>query len=243
MLHTLFGHCIYTSPSGYKVYQNRYYRWLTLGNNTLHTVINIRYPERPILYYIPSLILMAKSIPGSVCMLGLGGGAVAHTLLKNNTSFKISAVEISEEVITIAQRFFMIDTLQKLTVLNQNAIHFLHKNTVLFTHVLVDLYNADSFPEDCYNQQFFDLCKTCLHNHGFLAVNIANSTEQYAIFLLIKNSFSNTIILPNKKSNNIIVIANNHLAKIDFFKALQQTQKIKNISLTPYWGCTGKSLC
>ena len=113
MWQTKMGKCIYTSPSGYKVYQNLFYRWLTLGSDALQTVINRRTPQKPVLYYLPALTLMTRKYPGLTCLLGLGGAGLA--LMLNKTS--LVAVDNSEEVIEIAKKFFMIEHLKNLTII------------------------------------------------------------------------------------------------------------------------------
>ncbi|TAL62590.1 MAG: hypothetical protein EPN84_06225, partial [Legionella sp.] len=95
MLQTRWGKCIYVSPSGYEVYQNLFYRWLTLGTSALQTVINLRKPEKPVLHYLPMLSLMARHLPAETCLLGLGGGGILH-LLRGTTTQALCAVEMSE---------------------------------------------------------------------------------------------------------------------------------------------------
>lgn len=105
MWKTKFGKCIYISPSGYKVYQNLLYRWLTLGSEAWQTVINRYIPRRPGLHYLQMLTLMARKYPNDCCLLGLGGAGIAHLLGAQKTIRSIVAVESSEEVIQIAKKF------------------------------------------------------------------------------------------------------------------------------------------
>lgn len=239
MWKTKLGVCIYESPSGYKVYQNLLYRWLTLGSNALQTVINRRKPQKPVLYYLPTLTLMARYYPERSCLLGLGGAGVALMLANKDSSPPMVAVEISEEVIDIARRFFMIDNLKNFTVIHENAIDYIKNKEEMYPHLMVDLYNANHFPPDCGNDLFFNLCHKILTKDGFLAVNLANLKEQWPIFQLIKKHFEHTFVIPVKKSANMVVIASKHKNKELFLSKIKATGELKRIIWVERWGFVG----
>lgn len=203
-----FGKCIYTSPSGYKIYDSFIYRWLTLESDVLQTIINKLIPGNPVLYYIPAMSLMARALPGNCCILGLGGGGLIHYL--SSFTYPITAVEISQEIIDIAINYFKINTINNLNLIHQAAEYFLEHNKQQFSHLMVDLYDAHSFPAQCNNSNFFLNCKKNLIQEGFLTVNLANSQEQYLILQLIKKHFNHTLVIPIKKCANVVIIASNH---------------------------------
>src|SRR5436189_600067 len=95
---TSLGLCLYESHSGYRVYQNAWYRWLTMGNRVLQTLINRRHPERGGLEYVTPLIQMTRAFPGDCCLLGLGGAGVAHALFPVLPNFRMIAVDNSQEI-------------------------------------------------------------------------------------------------------------------------------------------------
>lgn len=235
MWKTKLGTCIYTSPSGYKVYQNACYRWLTLGSNALQTVINRHKPHNPVLHYLPALTLMARKYPEVTCMLGLGGAGVA-LMLKDAP---LIAVDNSEEVIDIAKRFFMIDNLNNLTVIHDNAMAYVEKCEINFTHLIVDLYNANHFPPECTNADFFASCKRIITENGFLAVNLANIKEQRPIFQLIKNQFNHTLVIPIRKSANMVIVASKNESKELFINKIKETDAFKRIIWVDSWGYVG----
>lgn len=239
MWKTKFGTCIYVSPSGYKVYQNLLYRWLTLGSNALQTVINRHNPKKPGLYYLPALTLMARKHPGTSCLLGLGGAGVAHMLGSVIPEQTLIAVDISDEVIQIAQQFFMVDLIQGLTIFKQNATEYVRENNDKFTHLLIDLYDANNFPAECKNDNFFLNCKNRLEKDGFIAVNLANFKEQWPIFQLIKKQFEHTITIPMQKSANMVIIASPIENKELFINKIRETGEIKKIEWMDNWGCVG----
>lgn len=239
MWQTRFGTCIYTSPSGYQVIQNPIYRWLTLGSNTLHTVINRRKPQRPILHYLPALTLMARHIPKECCILGLGGAAIPHWLRSINPNQPISSVEYSEEVIQIAKGFFMAEQISQFTLIHQDAAEFVKQHNIQVEHLIVDLYDAHHFPKTCSTEDFFYHCKQCLSQDGYLAVNLANTKEQWPIVQIIKTLFPSHVIIPIPKCVNIVVIASKTPDKNLMLDHLKATGEIKKISWVQDWGVIG----
>ncbi|WP_454783783.1 spermidine synthase [Legionella sp. WA2024007413] len=235
MWKTKLGTCIYTSPSGYKVYQNAFYRWLKLGSNALQTVINRHNPHQPGLHYLPALTLMARKYPGSTCMLGLGGAGVA-LMLKD---IHLTAVDNSEEVIEIAKRFFIMDRLKNLTIIHENAMDYVQTSEFHFSHLIVDLYNANHFPPECSNKQFFASCKKIITDDGIFAVNLANIKEQYPIFQLIKHQFSNTLVIPIRQSANMVILAAKNDSKELFMNKIKHTDAFKRIIWVDSWGYVG----
>ncbi|MCW8418725.1 hypothetical protein OQJ18_04140 [Fluoribacter dumoffii] len=235
MWKTKYGICIYTSPSGYKVYQNLCYRWLTLGSKALQTVMNRCNPQKPVLYYLPALTLMARHYSGDSCMLGLGGAGVAWML----KDVPLVAVDNSQEVIEIARRFFMIDRLSNLDVVHENAKDYIQTCKKKFSHLIVDLYNANHFPPECAQSDFFASCKKILTEEGFLAINLANIKEQYSIFQLVRTHFPHTLVIPIRKSANMVILAAKHENKEFFMDKINQTSAFKRIIWVDAWGFVG----
>ncbi len=237
MWKTKFKRCIYTSPSGYQVYQNFIYRWLTLGSRALQTVINRRRPQKPVLYYLPALSLMTRKYPGDCCLLGLGGAGIPHLL--SNSSHQITAIESSEEVIQIAKQFFMLDCIPNLKVIHENAINYLQTNTIQYPHIIVDLYDANHFPSECASEVFFIACKNRLTPDGFISFNLANVKEQRALYELIKKQFKMTIVIPIKRSANIVIIAAQGEDNDQFIKKIEETNELAKIAWVESWGLVG----
>lgn len=241
MWKTKLGTCIYTSPSGFKVYQNLVYRWLTLGSNALQTVINRHYPYLPELSYLMPLTLLARNIPASnCCLLGLGGAGAVHLLAKHVPSSQITAVDCSKEVIFIAKKYFMIDQINSLCLVNKHAEEYLQNTSAQYKHLIIDLYDANHFPSSCNSEEFFSICKKKLSHDGYLAINLANLKEQWPIFHLIKMHFQhNTLVIPAKKSANIVILASKSDSKFFLIDKIKQIDEIKQITWNKAWGYVG----
>ncbi|MBL7478940.1 spermidine synthase [Legionella bononiensis] len=240
MWKTKLGQCIYTSPSGYKVFQNSIYRWLTLGSEALQTVINRRKPQNPILHYLPALTLMARNYPDNCCLFGLGGAGIPHMLKTITPNQSITAVECSEEVIQISKSYFMVNQLPKLEIIHQNASEFVQSTSLLYKHLIVDLYDAHNFPKECTTDNFFISCHNRLTEDGFLAVNLANYKEQWELVQTIKKQFNTAIVIPIKHCANLVLVAAKNPNKEVFIEQINATGEMKNISWTQSWGTLGE---
>jgi spermidine synthase len=235
---TLAGRCIYKSSSGLKIFDNYLYRWLQFDSNALQTLLYKRKPERAGLYYVLPLILAARAKPGPTCMLGLGGGGVAHALSPFLGLHPLTAVEIDEEVIAVASQFFMMPQLKNIKIIQADASVFVRQEREVYQHLIVDLFNAHTFPSVCYNEEFFANCKNTLASEGILAVNLANRHEQWPIYNLIKNQFSGiTVVIPVKKCANLIVLACRSESRSPLINVLTNIPQLKKLTWNEKWGC------
>ena len=241
MLKTNFRRCIYQSPSGFRVYQNACYRWLTFGNTFLQTLIHRRHPERAGLEYIRPLVQMVRTFPGDCCLLGLGGAGIAHALTPFLTDSRMIAVDNSEDVIDIAARYFMTDDIPHLTTVHQSADEFVQSTTAVYQHILVDLHDANDFPLACNNDAFFAHCKALLKPEGILTVNLLHLHKSVDLFQRIRQQFDQcTIVVPVKGTTNTLVFAFNRSGSADFLPIIQQINFLKNVIWDEAWGLVGQ---
>lgn len=234
-----FGRCIYTSPSGYKVYDNFFYRWLTFGSSAYQTVINPRNPAKPILRYLPSLTLMARHFPADCYVLGLGGASIAHILEKSCPGINVLAIDSSQEVIDIAKKYFMANRLSNLIILQRDALDFVKEYAQPCKHLIVDLYDAHRFPKNCANAEFFSACHRLLTDDGFLAINLANTNEQWNIFELVRHQFTSCIVIPTQTSANMVIIATKNQDKGYLLRQIQRCPEVKKLIWDSRWGLMG----
>lgn len=240
MWKTFRGKCIYKSAKGTQVFQNILFRWLKFNSNALQTLLNRYFPHRPGLYYIKLLTVFARLKPAECCMFGLGGAGAAHSL-NNQSKQKLTVIEYDEEIIEISKRFFMLDTINNLEVIHQDAQLFAKETKRTFDHILIDLFTADSFPHQCNTEEFFSNCRRILTDNGILAINLAYSNEQWPILQLIKTSFSYaTITVPVQKSANIIIYATKTDSIDSLLETLKHNKKLKQVFWDAKWGCVAE---
>lgn len=231
---TLAGRRIHHDQNGIQVRQNVFYRWLMFDSDAIQTLINRRHPERAGLQYIPSLTIAARATHGKTCLLGLGGAGVAHALGDS----EIDAVESSFEVINIAATYFMTDQIKNLTTIHQDAFLFIQETKARYQHLIVDLFDANSFPPHCHHAEFFEHCYHALLPGGILAINLANLHEQWPLFILIREQFpARTIVIPIKGTANMVVLACKAESIKPLLNILQNQARLKQLVWDAQWGC------
>ena len=236
---TLAGRCIYQSKSGIKVKENMVYRWLTFDSNAIQTLINRHHPSHPAMQYIQPMTMVARANPGQSCLLGLGGAGVAHALMGHSC---LDTVESSLDVIEIAAAFFMTSQIKNLNVIHQDAFLFVQHTEYRYQHLMVDLFNANSFPEHCNNAEFFEHCRRVLLPNGTLAVNLANISEQWPLFCHIRELFFQcTVSIPVKGTANMIVLAYKGGSIKPLLNILEGQPYSKRIVWDARWGCVAEA--
>jgi spermidine synthase len=237
MWKTFAGRCLYQSSQGIRVFQNLLFRWLQFDSLALQTVLNRYAPHRPELRYIKSLIIAVQLQPQTCCMLGLGGGGAAHALSPILKDQKLDIIEDSAEVIEVAKRFFMIDRLQNIAIIQDEASNYIKMCSSKYQHILIDLYTAHGFPSQCNNEEFFVNCKKALKPGGVLAVNLANAKEHFPLFQLIQKQFGRaTIAVAVPGTANLIIFAKNSTTIDLFLNLLKKNGKIRQLTWTEIWG-------
>ncbi|HAF88096.1 MAG: hypothetical protein CMF38_01500 [Legionellaceae bacterium] len=207
MWQTFNGRCIYQS-SNLSVYENAFFRWLYLESNAYQTMLYKRNPAKYGLYYVKTLGFFARSLPGRSCLLGLGGGGVAHYLAPS-ADHPLTIIEQHPEVIDIAWRFFMLDKLSSTHIICADAGAFMAQ-THTFEHILIDLFDSHDMPSCCYDIAFYQQCFANLSATGLLAINLADARKYLHILHLLTSVHAQVLTLNIKRCNNLILVASCH---------------------------------
>ena len=241
---TFAGQLIHQSPSGVEVYQNMFFRWLTFNSDALQTLIHRHHLAVPGLLYINHLTFAVRVEPADCCLLGLGGAGVAHALAPFLGGSTLTAVEINPEIIDIAERYFMTNRLKNMTVIHQDAYLFVQQTQVQYQHVIVDLFNADSFPDHCKTIDFFAYCRSMLLPGGIFAINLTNIKEQRVLFDHIREQFKRcTVSIPIKRTSNMVVLAYNGESVSPLLALLERGPgRLKKLVWDAEWGCIAEKV-
>lgn len=228
------GWRIHQTPCGIAIYQNRSYRWLTFQTAAIQTRLSRRDPTQLGLGYMLPMTLAAKQLPGSVCLLGLGGGGLAHAL----PHLPILAIEHHPIMIDLARTYFKIDTLPLLTLQSQDAFDFLQKTPQQFKHILVDIADAQGFPASCFHADFFIACYQRLLSQGVLSINLTNSTEAWQTLFYLRHHLNvQPLIFPVKDGSNVVIVVYKGEGVMPLIQLLQPV--VKAWVLDEKWGIVG----
>jgi spermidine synthase len=235
---TFAGRCIHRDINhNIQVHQNLVYRWLTLDSDAIQTLIHRRHPERHSLEYIQALTLAARTNPAPACLLGLGGAGVAHALSPYLGNRRLDAVENNLGVIEACSRYFFTEHIKNLHIIHQDALVYIQNSTTRYQHLMIDLFNATSFPERCNHADFFGHCRRILLPDGVLAVNLANHHEQRPVLMHIRTHFEQcTVAIPIQGTQNLVILACKSASRKPLLNLLEK-QGLKQLVWDAHWGC------
>jgi spermidine synthase len=231
-----FSRQIY-EEAGVYVFENWRYRWLAFDSMTIQTLIHRRHPERIELNYIEAMILPARLKPGPTCVLGLGGAGVMHALSPFYEQQICFAIEHNPAVIRAAHQCFFLDRLKFLSIQHADAYSYLQHQHRKFDHLLVDIFNAKTFPEHCNTLTFIQHCQNSLNAQGVLAVNFADFHAQAKLVDALKQCFAHQLLfITLPRTSNIVALCFSPGNLQPFLTQLRIHKKLRALSWQKNWG-------
>lgn len=109
----------------------------------------------------------------SCLILGLGGGTLANLINQSFPEVKITGVEIDPEIIRLAKKYFGVNKISNLKIINTDAIKFINqeKSPEKFDLIFVDLYLGDKIPSKTETAIFMSNLKKLLSKSGIIVFN------------------------------------------------------------------------
>ncbi len=110
----------------------------------------------------------------NVLILGLGGGSAAQLVNQYFPKAKIIGIEIDPVVVKLGKKYFGLDKIKNLKIINQDGIKFISHHSSesnQFDLILVDLYLGGSFPKKASSKEFFKNLKKILSQRGLVIFN------------------------------------------------------------------------
>ncbi|MGK0408865.1 MAG: spermidine synthase [Shewanella psychromarinicola] len=205
------------------------YRVLSFGDNDEQSKMDKSQPHVPQHTYVQAMLaVLLFSQPKSVIILGLGGGALVHSLRHFDAAIKITAVELRQQVIEVAKRFFQLPLSKKLTVVHQDAYVFLaqadHKKVDV---IFADIYSDKGVDKQQLTSQFIEQTKSLLKTDGFL---VLNCWKEHSRDLQLRDTLHehfNQVFACLTGGGNWVVFATN---KANCFAAASNKQELQALS-------------
>jgi len=108
----------------------------------------------------------------NVLILGFGAGSVAWILQQeNHCPCHITGVEVDNEVISLAKKYFRFNELENLNLHIADASHFLPEDTKQYDLIVVDLFLDHRTPERFLSVRFLKELQTHIRPHGIVLFN------------------------------------------------------------------------
>ncbi len=140
----------------------------------------------------------------NVLILGLGGGTVAHLLVKKFPEVKIVGVEIDPVIVQIGREEFNLNKLKNLKIITDDAFavagdpekYKLAKNS--FDLVVVDLYLGSLFPQEFGTRGFLEDVRNLLSDKGVVVINrilpVSEKMEKELFADILKKYFNHIAV-------------------------------------------------
>ncbi len=150
--------------------------------------------------------------PISNCLiLGLGAGSAVWVINQYFPEAKITGVEIDSEVIRLGRKFFGLDGISNLKVLEQDAISSINNQQLAinnFDLILVDMFLGNQIPTAAEDESFLKNLKKSLNKNGVVIFNrlyYGNKKEKTDKFIKILRNFFEKVEAKKFATNKLIL--------------------------------------
>jgi len=107
----------------------------------------------------------------NVLILGLGGGTVARLVAKQWPQAQIVGVELDPAMITLGKKYFDLDRLSQLKIIQADAFEWVKNQKDKFDLILVDMYLGELLPEKSEQEEFLQDLRSLLTKPGKVIFN------------------------------------------------------------------------
>ena len=111
-----------------------------------------------------------------ILILGVAGGSVVKTLTKDFKYYnKITGIEIDQNIITIANKYFGLDKISNFNCVISDAEKFVATTSEKYDLVIIDIFNDKFMPSFLLEESFIKKTKQILNTNGTILFNIMDS--------------------------------------------------------------------
>lgn len=147
----------------------------------------------------------------SILLLGLGGGSVIETIREEfNCQAPVTAVDIDNIIIDIAQEEFNINRFKNVNIIYADALDFVMKCTDKFDLIILDVFVGKHVPLAFTDEVFLKHLLQLVNAGGHIVFNTLRSTMSPDTTALITKVFKDNglhakLIEKVERKNNLIV--------------------------------------
>jgi spermidine synthase len=153
-----------------------------------------------------AMMLASALVPdlGAALDLGTGGGALLRALQDSQPQAAVISVESNPDMLALARAQFC---LSAATVVMDDAVAFLRRDTARYDLILVDLFDDRASPSSLGEAAFYQSLKLRLADHGVVAMNILPTSEEAARMALeiARHTFAGVALLQFSVLGNLII--------------------------------------
>ncbi|MCO4786344.1 MAG: fused MFS/spermidine synthase [Marinomonas atlantica] len=194
-----------------RVFDDGKFRTLSFADGDEQSRINLKQPHVLQHEYTQAMLLaLINRKPKRTCVLGLGGGALVHSLSKAVSGIHITAVELRPEIIAIAEEFFRLPKSKRIEVITEDAIEFVQNNkSKKFDILFTDLYQHFGMDKRVATQTFLEQAKNQIKENGMLVLNCWDEHQYHNDLKHFLLEQFNTLTALDTGCGNWVVFATN----------------------------------
>lgn len=185
-------------------------RTLHLGSETIQSAMRVDAPHALELAYTRAMmafLLFAQS-PQRILMIGLGGGSLSKFMYHRLPLATQKVVEVSEEVIAVARRFFFLPPDDgRLSIEVGDGAQYVDQCRDPVDVLMIDAYDGRSLAAAFKVDAFYVAARAALSRTGVLAMNLWSSDWAFDNNLqrIERAFYGRCICLPAERPGNVIV--------------------------------------
>ena len=183
-------------------------RKLMFGSPFEQSCLDLTAPHRPLHEYARGILLALGFVePLRVVMLGLGGGALIHSILHAYPSASFQVVELRSLVVDVARQYFFLPSTEAVNIDLQDAraaIRTLQSDSADL--LIADLFYHSSMHPLQRQGKFFSQCHRILGPEGWLAINFDRPESiQEGDMAALQRLFPTVLIYVTEDGNHIVL--------------------------------------
>lgn len=147
-----------------------------------------------------------------ILVLGVAGGSVIKTLRDElNFSGKITGVDIDEELIFIANKYFKLNEFENTEIIIDNASSFIFKSKENYNLIIIDIFQDTTMPSFLFEANFIEQVKKIICTDGYILFNTMvlskEDEKRNALFLsFFSSNYSITTLSKIELYNELFII-------------------------------------
>ncbi len=159
------------------------HRCLTFGaRSDRQSCIDLSNPGKLVFGYTQRIFDALNHLPrlNRVLIIGIGGGSLPMAIRATYPNAMVDAVELDQEVINVALRYFQFKPDEKLAVFAEDGRVFIRKSirqNIRYDAIVLDAFDKDYIPEHMTSAEFLGQVKSALRSDGILLANTFKTTN------------------------------------------------------------------
>jgi spermidine synthase len=192
--------------------------------------VNKNEPWKPASEYLHSILLGTAFLEKieNILVLGLGPGALIHSLSHLYPQAQLTCVELRELVCEVSKNFFDLNDFPELTLIQQDAVDFIKKaQNQHYDVIVVDIAMSDLLSPVLLQNGFWDKLSHLIKPSGVMLTNLWRGEDHKFDWIeaQIKKKFSHTGVFKHLHLDNLMLYASHQAFYGDLF--LENAKKIE----------------